>query len=119
MALSQVRDQRTAKGVSVAQDVVVAKPMSQRLDSLFFVYEPAVTLFDTTSAAAIKNIEEIVTRSKDFPTWCMRKYVNNTDMSDDHVCAAMDLSPLKFLYASQFDARLTRSIIDRFVCKCM
>ena len=85
-----------AKGVSVAQDVVMAKPMSQRLDSWIFVYEPAVTLFDTTSAAAIKNIEEIVTKSKDFPTWCMRKYVNNTHMSNDYVCAAVDLSPLKF-----------------------
>lgn len=88
--------------------------MSQTLDSMMLIYESEATIFDAKAAAELKDFEMIITANKEFPQWCKRVYASTTD--DDYTCTTskrnQDLSPLKFLYASEFDAAKARSVIE-------
>ena len=92
--------------------------MSERLDAMVLIYEFELNLFDAITAVELKDTENIITKHDEFPNWCQRVYTNASDLgNNDFTCAtsqrAQDLSPIKFLFASEFDAALARSVIDR------
>jgi hypothetical protein len=115
VAIDSVDSLRATKTDSEATEVEnVAKPMSQQLDAMMFFYESPTTIFDADAAAALKDIESTVVEHKKFSDFCKRRYLNDTDDSA-YECSTSktpyDLSPIKFLFASHFDAELAMSVV--------
>lgn len=68
------------------------------------------TTFHADAAIAIKATEDIVTAHADFPDWCQREYANATTTTE-YECKRVNISPLKYLYASEFDVAKSQHVV--------
>ena len=98
-----------------AKPEVVDKPMSKSLDILMMLYETPETIFTTQSAEALKKVEDLVVKHPQFPDWCKRTYAgeNDTKGECDTYKTPLDLSPIKFLYASEFDSEKAKAVVEK------
>ena len=114
LALNDVSSTRQ-DSKDAAKPEVVDKPMSKSLDILMMLYETPDTIFTTKSAEALKKVEDLVVNHPEFPDWCKRTYAgeNDTIGECDTYKTPLDLSPIKFLYASEFDSEKAKAVVEK------
>lgn len=83
------------------------RQQEKQLAIIMFIYEAKNkddkrTIFNTEAAKALKATEDSIIAHPDFAKWCRRDYANTTTETD-YQCETVNLSPIKFLYASEFD----------------
>ncbi len=92
----------------------IQRPMENTLAIMSFVYEAKgehPTIFTAESARALRQAEETITKHPEYPVYCQRKYVEANGSA--YECDPAAFSPLKFLYASTFDADKARAVVSQ------
>jgi len=92
----------------------IQRPMEHTLTVMSFVYEAKgsnPTIFTADSARALRQAEERITKHPEFPVYCQRQYLAANGSA--YECDPAAFSPLKFLYASGFDAAKARAVVSQ------
>jgi len=104
-----MKETGVAREELTAEQTVEEKTMTQSAGIFYLLYETekdgGFTIFNSDVAKDLKKTEELATKEPDFDKWCQR-----TDNAEN-TCILTDLSPLRFLYASQFNEVTAKGII--------
>ena len=98
------------KATMVEAPPVVERPQTQMAGIFYMMYEAEggadFNIFNVDAAAELKKVEALATARDDFKDYCLRH-----DSNKYPACKTTDWSPLRFLYASQFNADAAKAVV--------
>jgi len=109
--MKDVRDALEKESTDEGATSLVERPQTQRMGSFYLLYEAKrgadFNIFNVDAAAELAKVEALATARDDFKDFCLRH-----DNRLYPACKTLDTSPLRFLYASQFNVDAAKAVVD-------
>ena len=109
MAMKEARAE-IKESNQAGKEPIVERPQTQMAGIFYMLYEAKkgadFNVFDAKVAMELKKVEALATGREDFKDYCMR-----FDNDKYPACRKVELSPLRFLYASEFNVGAATSVI--------
>ena len=109
--MKDVRDALEKESTDEGATSLVERPQTQRMGSFYLLYEAKrgadFNIFNVDAAAELAKVEALATGRDDFKDYCLR---HDSSLYPD--CKKVDWSPLRFLYASEFNAEAAKAVVE-------
>jgi hypothetical protein len=109
MAMKEARAE-IKESNQAGKEPIVERPQTQMAGIFYMLYEAKkgadFNVFDAKVAMELKKVEALATGREDFKDYCMR-----FDNDKYPACRKVELSPLRFLYASEFNVCAATAVI--------
>ena len=117
--MKEAKDGMKQEALAMMGDPTAEKPQTQLMDMFYMMYEAEAgadfNIFNVEAAKDLLRVENLYTGRQDFEDWCMRFDSSGNSVNGDGdqypACQKRNLSPLRFLYASEFDSDKAQAVI--------
>ena len=103
-------DAMSLLGKEEEEEEIVQRPQTKRSGIFYLMYEAKsganFSIFNVNAAKEVKKVEALATGREDFKEYCLR-----FDNDKYPACRTVDWSPLRFLYASEFNVHAAKAVI--------